>query len=114
MVVRIWRTEIDESRADEYREFARRNSAPMFAAHDGFLGALFSAAPGQRAVVTFWESPSAAARLAESSSYRETVAALEAEGFLKGQSYVETFELHDAFMLERFLDACRPVDGRDR
>ena len=110
MVIRIWRTAIDESRGTEYREFARRNSAPMFASHDGFVGVMFAAGPGQRAVVTFWESPSAAAALAESSSYRRTVAAIEAAGFLEGPSNVEVFELQDAVLTERFLDACRPVE----
>ena len=56
MVLRIWRTGIDESRADEYREFARRNSVPMFSSQPGFLGVLFTAAPRQRAVVTLWDS----------------------------------------------------------
>jgi heme-degrading monooxygenase HmoA len=102
MVLRIWRTGIDESRAREYREFAVRESAPMFAAHDGFLGVMFAAAPRQRAVVTFWESPSAAAGLAESSSYRRTVDAIEAAGFLEGPSTVETFELQDVFLGESF------------
>jgi heme-degrading monooxygenase HmoA len=111
MVVRIWRTGIDESRADEYQEFARRRSAPMFASHHGFLGVMFAAAPGQRVVVTFWESPSAAAALADSSSYRQTVAGIEAAGFLAGTSNVETFELQDAFLAERFLGACRLLDG---
>src|SRR5947209_8067836 len=98
MVLRIWRTGIDESRGNEYRAFARRNSAPMFASHHGFLGVMFAAAPGQRAVVTFWESSSAAAGLAESSSYRQTMAAIEAAGFLEGPSNVEVFELQDAFL----------------
>jgi hypothetical protein len=36
-VLRIWQTGIDESRADEYREFARRRSTPMFSSQPGFL-----------------------------------------------------------------------------
>lgn len=85
----------------------------MFASHHGFLGVMFTASPGQRAVVTFWESPEAAAGLAESSLYRQTVTAIEAPGFLEGPSNVEVFELQDAFMAGQFLDACRPGDGGD-
>lgn len=109
MVLRIWRTGIDESRADEYREFARHYSLPMFSSHPGFLGVLFAAAPGQRAVVTMWESRAAAAGLEESSSYRHTVAAIEAAGFLDGESSVEALGLQDAFMSDHFLDAVSRV-----
>jgi hypothetical protein len=33
------------------------------------------------------------------------VAAIEAAGFLEGDSHVETFEVQDASLAERFLDA---------
>lgn len=110
-VLRIWRTGIDESRADEYREFARRNSVPMFSSQRGFLGVLFAAAPRQRAVVTLWASRAAADALERSSSYRHTVAAIEAAGFLDGESHVELFELQDASMTEHFVDAMARVGG---
>jgi heme-degrading monooxygenase HmoA len=112
VVLRIWRTGIDESHADEYRQFARRNSAPMFAAHRGFLGVMFAAAPGQRAVMTCWESSAAAGALAASSRYQQTVAAIEAAGFLKGESTVEIFEIQDAFMAAGFLDTCEGAQRR--
>jgi heme-degrading monooxygenase HmoA len=116
MVLRIWRTGIDESRGDEYRDFAARESAPMFAAHDGFLGVMFAAALRQRVVVTFWESPSAAAGLAESRLYRRTVDAIEAAGFLEGSSTVETFELQDVSLAASFWThvAWSPTGTDDR
>jgi heme-degrading monooxygenase HmoA len=114
MVLRIWRTGIDESRADEYRDFVRRKSVPMFSSQPGFLGVLFAEAARQRAVVTLWESPAAAAALEESKSYRHTVAAIEAAGFLDGESHVETFELEGAVLGEPFLHAMSLVDVSDR
>jgi hypothetical protein len=38
MVVRIWRTEIDVTRAEEYRDFAHSRSLPMSRAQPGFVG----------------------------------------------------------------------------
>jgi hypothetical protein len=40
-IARIWRTQIDEHRADEYEYFADRESLPMFRAHEGFIGGWF-------------------------------------------------------------------------
>ena len=111
MVLRIWRSGIDELRADEYREFARRRSVPMFSRQPGFLGVLFAAAPRQRAVVTLWESPAAAQALEEADSYLRTIAAIEAAGFLDGESHVETFELQGALLGTQFSDATSRVKG---
>jgi hypothetical protein len=44
MIVRIWRTGIDGSRAEDYERFARDRSLPMFRAQTGFRGALFTTA----------------------------------------------------------------------
>jgi heme-degrading monooxygenase HmoA len=96
IVVRLWKTRIDESRADEYLEFARTRSVPMFSSQHGFLGVVFLAASGERLVATIWESHEAAADLEASPSYEATVAAIEATGFLEGESVVETFELEGA------------------
>jgi len=105
MVLRLWKTRIDESRADEYLEFARTRSVPMFSSQRGFLGVVFLAAPGERLVVTIWESHEAAGDLEASPSYKATVAAIEATGFLEGESQVETFDLEDASLPESVLDA---------
>jgi choline dehydrogenase-like flavoprotein len=36
-VVRIWTTELDESRSHEYEDFALSISLPMFRRHNGFI-----------------------------------------------------------------------------
>jgi hypothetical protein len=48
MIVRIWRTQIDQARAGEYRDFAHSRSLPMFRAQPGFAGALFAAQRAKR------------------------------------------------------------------
>lgn len=101
LVLRIWQTGIDESRSDEYQEFARRRSTPMFSSQPGFLGVVFAAAPRQRAVVTLWESRAAADALEQSESYQRTVGAIEAAGFLVGASHVKIFELEGASLDDR-------------
>jgi heme-degrading monooxygenase HmoA len=84
----------------------------MFSSQPGFVGVLFAAAPRQRAVETLWESRAAAEALAQSNSYRHTVAAIEAAGFLHGESHVELFELQGASLSEHFLQAMSRVEGR--
>lgn len=113
LVLRIWQTGIDESRADEYRTFARRRSTPMFSSQPGFLGVVFAAAPRQRSVLTLWESRAAAHALEQSESYRHTVAAIEAAGFLVGASHVEIFELEAASLKDRLAEALSRVGDAD-
>jgi len=48
MIVRIWRTRIDQARASEYRDFAHSRSLPMFRAQPGFAGVFFAARQDQR------------------------------------------------------------------
>jgi heme-degrading monooxygenase HmoA len=104
MVMRIWRTGIEESRSDEYRRFAEGNSVPMFSAQAGFVGVFFAAAPGTRAVVTFWESAAAAEALEQSASYLHTVEAIVATGILCGPTSTEIFELEGAQLTGPFVN----------
>jgi hypothetical protein len=48
MIARIWRTSIDETRADQYLDFARSRSLPMFRSQQGFVGALFARQRAER------------------------------------------------------------------
>lgn len=96
MILRTWSTGIDESRADEYESFAARRSRPMFEAQDGFAGLLLARADDRRLVLTMWRDRAAAEALARSVSYLETVAAIEAAGFLRPPQTVELFDVPDA------------------
>lgn len=96
-IMRIWRTQIDDSRAREYEHFARNVSLPMFRRHDGFLGALFAGAGGERAVVTLWASRAAVASLETSADYQATVRAIEAAGFLRPPQRTELLDVHDSW-----------------
>ena len=92
-MARIWRTAIDPSRADEYEEFARERSLPMFRSHDGFAGVLFAGDADARIVITLWTSRAAAHALEHSAVYRETVEAIEAAGFLRPPQQVELLDV---------------------
>lgn len=92
--MRIWRTQVDEDRADEYERFAAEESMPMFSGQPGFLGLLFGRAGTECTVVTVWEDDAAADALEASASYRETVARIGATGFLRGTSTVERMTVH--------------------
>jgi heme-degrading monooxygenase HmoA len=95
VIVRIWRTGIDPTRAGEYERFAEERSLPMFRAQPGFRGVLFTtAADGGRAVISFWETEHAVELLDRSESYRETASALGSSGILRGQQTVEVLIAH--------------------
>jgi heme-degrading monooxygenase HmoA len=96
MIIRRWQTQIDEARAAEYEEFARRRSVPMFRQQPGFAGALFGMRNGERVVITLWETRRAVDALETSESYQDTVAALESTGFMEGGSSTDVFELQGA------------------
>jgi heme-degrading monooxygenase HmoA len=98
MVARIWRTQIDVTRADDYRRFAHSKSLPMFREQQGFAGVLFAASGAERAVITLWQDIASAERLDRSDTYKSTVAEIEATGFLRGESTVEVFELEGFFL----------------
>jgi heme-degrading monooxygenase HmoA len=94
MLIRIWRTQIDEARAPEYEAFARRRSLPMFRGQQGFAGVLFARDAASCAVISFWRDAAAVDALARSASYHDTASALAATGMLVGETSVEVFELH--------------------
>jgi hypothetical protein len=98
MIARIWRTQIDQTRADDYRRFAHSKSLPMFRAQPGFAGVLFAAHMAERAVITLWNDVASAEALDHSQTYKSTVAEIEATGFLQGQSTVELLELEGVFL----------------
>ncbi|WP_436501689.1 antibiotic biosynthesis monooxygenase family protein [Actinokineospora sp. HUAS TT18] len=99
MIMRIWRTRVDETRAAEYERFAAEESLPMFSAQPGFRGLLFGRDGGNCVVTTLWEDDAAADALEASSRYRDTVAGISATGFLLGESTVERFEVHGSHLL---------------
>jgi heme-degrading monooxygenase HmoA len=94
MIMRIWRTQVDEAQAEQYERFAAEESLPMFRAHQGFEGHLFGRRGGDCVVITIWKDDAAADALEASPRYRDTVARINAAGFLADRSEVERFQLH--------------------
>jgi heme-degrading monooxygenase HmoA len=94
MIMRIWRTQVDEAQAEQYERFAAEESLPMFRAHQGFEGHLFGRRGRDCVVITIWKDDAAADALEASPRYRDTVARINAAGFLAGRSQVERFQLH--------------------
>lgn len=98
MIVRVWRTGVDEERAAEYEAFAVGRSLPMFRRQDGCCGVFFVRTEGGRAVITLWRDLEAVEALDESKDYLETVAAIKAEGFLEGAQSVEVMPVDSAWI----------------
>ncbi|WP_432540680.1 antibiotic biosynthesis monooxygenase family protein [Kineococcus sp. SYSU DK002] len=94
MVIRIWRTAVDEASAAEYERFAREVSLPMFARHAGHLGVLMGRRGDRCIVITCWRSPADVEALEASGDYRDVVARIVAAGFAAPEQSTETFEAH--------------------
>ncbi|MFF0269988.1 hypothetical protein [Kribbella sp. NPDC004536] len=90
MIVRIWRTRIDEERAGEYDRFVVERSLPMFRRQPGLATVYFtSTGEEERAVVTVWADAAAVSALDTSDDYQETTAAILAAGFLRPPQTIE-------------------------
>jgi heme-degrading monooxygenase HmoA len=98
LIARIWRTRIDETRADEYLEFARSRSLPMFRSQQGFVGVLFARQRAERAVISFWRDLASAHALDDSQIYEATVAEIEATGFIIGPSTIDVLEVEEILL----------------
>lgn len=98
MIARIWRTGLDESRADEYDHFAAERSLPMFRRQPGLLSVLFTRSGEGRAVITFWTDRAAVDALESAPDYRETVAAISATGFLRAPQSVELLDVDGGWL----------------
>ncbi|WP_166345699.1 hypothetical protein [Phytoactinopolyspora limicola] len=98
MIMRVWRTRIDDSRTTDYEQFAAQESLPMFRAHAGFAGLLFGRSGDECVVVTLWADAESVAAFEASQLYQETVDRITAAGFIVGPSFVERFEVHGSHL----------------
>ena len=94
LIARLWRTEVDPDRADDYERFARDESLPMFERQPGFAGVLMLRDGACCTVITLWRNAESIAALDRSASYRETVDKIRAQGFLRGEQRVEILDAH--------------------
>ncbi|WP_432512910.1 antibiotic biosynthesis monooxygenase family protein [Kineococcus sp. SYSU DK001] len=94
MILRVWRTEVDEARAAEYERFAREVSLPMFTRHEGHLGVLMGRQGSRCVVITCWRTAADVAALEASEDYRDVVARIVAAGFAEPGQSTETFDAH--------------------
>ena len=94
MIVRMWRTQVEASRIDEYEQFAREVSLPMFRAQPGYAGAIMGRDGTDCVVVTLWCSERDVAALETSPFYRSTVQQILARGFLMGEQVTTAYGTH--------------------
>jgi heme-degrading monooxygenase HmoA len=98
MIARIWRTGLDESRAEEYDVFAGERSLPMFRRQPGLRAVFFVRTEDGRAAITLWQDLAAAEALATSKDYLDTVEAIKAAGFLRSPQSVELVPVEQAWL----------------
>lgn len=112
LIARIWRSNIDLGSIDDYEQFARERSLPMFRRQHGFVGALMLRDESECQVITLWRGRASVALLDSSPQYRHTVRLLKRLGMLRGEQTVELTRAHlfAAEPLPRWLIA---PNGRD-
>lgn len=94
MILRIWTISVDPLKEAEYLAYARSRSRAMFLAQDGCLGVFFLRHPdGRHAACSLWRDARAVEALANSASYQQTAAGLEATGALRGAAEVVVFDV---------------------
>ena len=95
MLLRIWRTGVDPRRWDEYAQFEREHSLPMFRSQSGCRGVLFVRLPQGvgAAACSFWDDNKSIEALKSSPTYQATVTRLLSTGLLTGDQTVEVFEI---------------------
>src|SRR6266516_3791160 len=98
MIARIWRTGLDESRAEEYDAFAADRSMPMLRRQRGLRAVFFVRTEHGRAAITLWQDLAAAEALTSSKDYLDTVEAIKAAGFLRPPQSVELLPVDQAWL----------------
>lgn len=93
MIARLWRTGLAPGGDQQYDEFARERSQPMFSQLPGCLGVVFlRGADGERVVLTLWDNQESVADLASSVLYQDTARDLVDSGCLGEDQSVELLE----------------------
>ncbi len=93
MILRIWRTEVDPARMEEYEEFEREISTPMFQQQPGVLGVLFLRSENDCVALSLWKDMDAVEALATSPTYLETVDRLLSTGLLRDKQTLEVLRV---------------------
>jgi heme-degrading monooxygenase HmoA len=98
MIARIWRTGLDEKRAEEYDAFALERSLPMFRRQPGFRAVFFVRTATGRAAISLWKDRASAEALTVSADYLSTVEAIRASGLLRPPQTVELLPVDSAWL----------------
>lgn len=91
VLIRIWRTQFDETRRDELRRFAADISSPMFREMPGCAGHIYAFQGSTWITQTFWEETEAIEKAEQSIRYQEVVRQLADTGVLRGSPTIEVF-----------------------
>lgn len=94
MIGRLWTTQVDVARAEDYESFARDISLPMFRRQQGFRGTIMLRQEDRCAVLTLWRDIEDVVALRTSKDYKATVRKITAQGFLPGEQAVDVYKIH--------------------
>lgn len=94
MIGRLWTTQVDVARAEDYESFARDISLPMFRRQQGFRGTVMLRREDSCAVLTLWHDIEGVVALKTSKDYQATVRKITAQGFLSGEHAVDVYKIH--------------------
>ena len=94
MIGRLWTTQVEVARAEDYEAFARDISLPMFRRQRGFRGTVMLRQEDRCAVLTLWRDIEDVVALKTSKDYQATVREITAQGFLSGEQAVGVYKIH--------------------
>jgi len=85
---------------EQYSQWERTRSLPMFKQQDGCLGVLFLRSGAFCFALSFWRDMNAVAKLGASELYLEISRAYEDSGMLIGKATLRVFEAVERFVAE--------------
>lgn len=93
MIIRIWTTRFIPEKKDDYLNFAKDNSLPMFKLQKGILGVNVLVKDDKSLVLTYWDNIDDIALMENNILYKDSVAKIKDAGFLIEPQQVEIFDL---------------------
>lgn len=100
MIIRIWTTGPIPSKKNQYLEFAKIYSIPMFKKQKGILGLNILVKDDKSLVLTYWKDKKQIDAIENDLLYHQTVDKIRNAGFLAEPQQVEIFDA--AIQMEGF------------
>jgi heme-degrading monooxygenase HmoA len=114
MIVRLWEAEVQPSDMQQYGEWEKTRSLPMFEKLPGCLGVLFLRSANSCFALSFWKDMESVDALESNQLYKATSAAYEQSGMLRGSPTLTVFETALGSLKEELVATAESVRSAQR